>query len=152
MFGFLGRFRQDLDRNDGVFENSALEGEHQLRIFAQEQLQPAFDFGNELYGLFCPEPGLAFDPSLQVLNVIASVEQNCLADLLDIWIGVGEGLGRFFAAQIFCDRVDLGDRRALVDDLRDRIAPVTILLKTLRDLLFVFRQARFVDDCAFQSG
>ena len=112
-----------------------------MRVFAQEQLQPAFDFGNELFGLFCPEPGLAFDPSLQILNVIASVEQNRLADLLDIWIGVGEGLGRFFASQIFCDRVNLGDRRALVDDLRDRIAPVTILLKTLRDLLFVFRQA-----------
>ena len=152
MFGFLGRFRQDLDRNDSVFQDSALEGEHQLCIFAQEQLQPTFDFGNELFGLFCPEPGLAFDPSLQVLNVIASVEQNRLADLLDIWIGVGEGLSRFFASQIFCDRVSLGDGRALVDDLRDRIAPVTILLKTLRDLLFVFRQTRFVDDCAFQSG
>ena len=148
----LRRLRQDLDAHDCIFKERALEREHQLSVFAQEELQPAFDFGDQQIGFLGIESCLGLDPSLEVLDIVAAVEQNRLSDFFDVWVGVGEGFGGFFSAKIFGDCIDLGDRGALNEGIGDCIVEVAIFLEADDDLIFMIRQVRFVDDRSFKAS
>ena len=130
---------QNLDAHDCVFEERALEREHQLSVFAQEELQPAFDFGDQEIGFLGIESCLALDPGLEVLDVVATVEEDRLSDFFDIWVGVGERFGCFLTAKIFGDCIDLGDRSALDEGIGDCIVEVAIFLEADDDLIFMIR-------------
>ena len=116
-----------------------MEREHQLSVFAQEELQPAFDFGDQEIGFLGVESCLGLNPGLEVLNIVATVEQDRLSDFFDIWVGLGEGFGCFFSAKIFGDCIGLGDRCALDEGIGDCIVEVAIFLESDDDLIFMIR-------------
>ena len=83
---------------------------------------------------------------MQVLGRFHLQHQDRLTEFLDVGIVLGKSLRAFLAAKVTRDRVDLGDRCALIDHFGHRIRPVLIPFEGLVHAFFVRREFSFVGD------